>query len=122
VRAVLKRAGRKPESVNAPGRCGEIEMEYARYGVRARGQSVALTRTEFALLRELMVNANRVVLHQDLLTKVWGAEYRDDLEYLRAYIRYLRRKLEADPAQPHYILTVPGIGYMLKCPETGAGS
>jgi two-component system KDP operon response regulator KdpE len=46
---------------------------------------------------------------------VWGAEYRDDLDYLRAYIRYLRRKLEDDPANPRYILTSPGIGYMLEC-------
>lgn len=122
VRAVLKRAGRKSGSVSAPGRCGDIEMDYGRYVVRVRGQTVALTRTEFALLRELMMNANRIVLHQDLLGKVWGAEYRDDLEYLRAYIRYLRRKLEADPAQPQYIVTAPGIGYMLKCPDAGSGS
>lgn len=116
VRAVLKRAGRKLESATAPARCGDIDMDYARYVVRVRGQAVALTRTEFALLRELMMNANRVVLHQDLLAKVWGAEYRNDLDYLRAYIRYLRRKLEADPAQPQYIVTAAGIGYMLKCP------
>jgi two-component system KDP operon response regulator KdpE len=96
-------------------------MEYAQYGVRVRGKFIALTRTEFALLRELMLNANRVIVHQDLLTRVWGLEYRDDLEYLRAYIRYLRRKVESDPGHPEYILTVPGIGYMLKCPETATG-
>jgi two-component system KDP operon response regulator KdpE len=56
-------------------------------------------------------------LHQDLLIAVWGVEYRDDIDYLRAYIRYLRRKLEADPSNPRYILTSPGTGYMLACPE-----
>jgi two-component system KDP operon response regulator KdpE len=54
--------------------------------------------------------------HSDLLTKVWGPEYRDDVDYLRAYIRYLRRKLEADPSDPQYILTAQGVGYMLTCP------
>jgi two-component system KDP operon response regulator KdpE len=59
------------------------------------------------------------MLHQDLLAAVWGAEYLDDVDYLRAYIRYLRRKLEPDPAKPHFIVTSAGIGYMLVCPEEG---
>lgn len=117
VRAVLRRTMRNEETVTAPRQCGEIAMDYAQYAVRVRGKAVALTRTEFSLLRELMLNANRVVLHQNLLSKVWGPEYRDDLEYLRAYIRYLRRKVESDPGKPQYILTVPGVGYMLKCAE-----
>lgn len=120
VRAVLRRSGRKEELVTRAQHCGELEMDFAQYSVRVRGSAVALTRTEFAVLRELMLNANRVVLHQDLLSKVWGPEYRDDLEYLRAYIRYLRRKLEREPAKPQYLVTVPGIGYMLKCPEGAA--
>jgi two-component system KDP operon response regulator KdpE len=118
VRAVLRRTQRGEEIVTASSQCGDIEIDYAQYAVRVRGNAVALTRTEFAVLRELMLNANRVVLHQDLLSKVWGPEYRDDLEYLRAYIRYLRRKIEREPKQPASILTVPGIGYMLKCAET----
>ena len=55
--------------------------------------------------------------HQELLTSIWGPEYRDDIDYLRAYVRYLRRKLEADPANPTYIVTVSGMGYMLARPE-----
>jgi len=79
---------------------------------------VSLTRTEYELLYQLARNAGRVLSHADLLTQVWGPEYRDDVEYLRAYIRYLRKKLEIDPANPQLILTLPGIGYMLACPGT----
>jgi two-component system KDP operon response regulator KdpE len=117
VRAVLRRAHRPEEMVTAALTCGELEINFAQHTVNVRGERVSLTRTEYDLLRQLALNANRVMLHQDLLTKVWGAEYRDDIDYLRAYIRYLRRKLEADPSNPQYILTSPGVGYMLTCPK-----
>jgi two-component system KDP operon response regulator KdpE len=118
VRVMLRRTRRQEQIVTAPRHCGDIEIDYAQYAVRVRDRAVPLTRTEFALLRELMLNANRVVLHQDLLVQVWGPEYRDDLDYLRTYIRHLRRKVEENPGQPQSIVTVPGIGYMLKCPES----
>lgn len=117
VRAVLRRAQRPEEIVTATLTCGELEINFARRTVKVRDEKVSLTRTEYALLRQLALNANRVMLHQDLLTRVWGPEYRNDIDYLRAYIRYLRRKLEADPSNPRYILTSPGVGYMLACPE-----
>ena len=59
------------------------------------------------------------MLHQDLLTRVWGPEYRDDIDYLRAYIRFLRRKVERDPSHPELIHTSTGVGYVLVCPEVG---
>ena len=125
VKAVLRRSHRPEEMVTAPRVCGELEIDFARHVVKVRGGAVALTRTEFALLRELALNADRVMTHQDLLTRVWGLEYRDDVDYLWAYVRYLRRKLEAEPSNPRYILTSPGVGYMLACPTedegTGAG-
>jgi two-component system KDP operon response regulator KdpE len=117
VRAVLRRSQQPEEIITSPLVCGELEINLAQHTVRVRSQPVNLTRTEFALLRELAMNANRVVLHQDLLTKVWGPEYRDDIDYLRAYVRFLRRKLEVDPANPHHILTCEGVGYQLVCPE-----
>ena len=117
VKAVLRRVQRPEERVTAVFTCGELEIDFARRIAKVRGERVSLTRTEYALLRQLALNANRVMLHQDLLTKVWGPEYRDDIDYLRAYIRYLRRKLEPDPPNPRYILTSPGVGYMLTCPE-----
>ncbi|MDH7485870.1 MAG: response regulator transcription factor [Anaerolineae bacterium] len=117
VQAVLRRCQRSEEVITAPLVCGELEINFAQRAVRVRGQRVALTPTEYELLRQLALHVNRVVLHQDLLTTVWGPEYRNDVDYLRSYIRYLRRKLEADPANPRYILTSPGAGYMLSCPE-----
>ena len=81
-----------------------------------RGQEVALTLTEYKLLSQLVSNAGRVMLHGELLTRVWGAEYQGELEYLRAYILHLRQKIEADPHQPKHILSKPGIGYMFVSP------
>ncbi len=117
VKAVLRRTQRPEEAVTATLTCGELEINFARRTVQVRGEEVSFTRTEYALLRQLALNANRVMLHQDLLTAVWGPEYRDDIDYLRAYIRYLRQKLEENPQEPRYILTTPGVGYMLTCPE-----
>jgi len=117
VRAVLRRSQRPEERVPGPLTCGALEINLAQRTVKVDGQPVALTRTEYALLRELALNLNRVLLHQELLTAVWGPEYRDDVDYLRAYIRYLRRKLEPDASNPRYLITVPGMGYMLSCPD-----
>jgi two-component system KDP operon response regulator KdpE len=118
VRAVLRRSERSEETASARLCCDALEVDFARRKVRVRGEVVHLTRTEYALLRELALNTNRVVMHGDLLTAVWGPEYRNDVDYLRVYVRHLRRKLEVDPAHPRYILTSQGVGYMLGCPET----
>ena len=117
VKAVLRRSRHPEEMTTAVFVCGELEIDYARHAVTRSGKTVSLTRTEYALLRELALNANRVLSHPELLTAVWGLEYRDELDYLRAYVRYLRRKIEADPSNPCYIKTLPGVGYMLACPE-----
>lgn len=116
VRAVLKRAGQEGATV-AEIVCGDLEIDLARRRVTREGENIHLTRTEFDLLQELATHLNQVLLHDKLLTSVWGPEYRDDLDYLRAYIRYLRRKLEIDPSNPRYIVTFQGVGYMLECPE-----
>ena len=116
VRAVLKRAGQEGATV-AEIICGDLEIDLARRRVNREGENIHLTRTEFDLLQELATHLNQVLLHDKLLTSVWGPEYRDDLDYLRAYIRYLRRKLEIDPSNPRYIVTYQGVGYMLECPK-----
>jgi two-component system KDP operon response regulator KdpE len=119
VKAVLRRTKRPEEIAGTLLTCGDLEIDFARRTVKVCGEQVSLTRTEYALLRQLALNANRVMLHRDLLAEVWGPEYLDDIDYLRAYIRYLRRKLEADPSNPQHILTSPGVGYTLACPDEG---
>jgi two-component system KDP operon response regulator KdpE len=117
VHAVLRRSRHSDEKVTSPLQCGAIAINFARQSVEVNGKRVPLTRTEYSLLRQLALNFNKAMLHRDLLTTVWGSEYRDDIDYLRAYIRYLRIKLEKDPSNPQYIITLPGIGYMLTCQE-----
>ncbi len=92
---------------------GDLAIDFSRRRVTVRGKEVAFSPTEYRLLCELANNAGRVMLHEELLTRVWGAEYRDELEYLRAYVRHLRRKIEKEASRPEYILSRPGIGYML---------
>jgi len=118
IKAVLKRslsADQTPsESLIT---CGDLQINLASRRVKVADHEVHLTATEYSLLHELAVHIDQVLLHEQLLTAVWGQEYRDDLDYLRSYIRYLRQKIEANPAEPKLILTVPGIGYMLAQPE-----
>ncbi len=118
VRAVLKRTHREAAApVESEIVCGELRIDLARRQVTVAGKETQLTPTEYNVLHELASHRNQVLLHEQLLTAVWGTEYRDDLDYLRAYIRYLRQKLEPDPANPKLIVTSPGVGYMLVCPE-----
>ena len=115
VRAVLKRAQAGTQSQEETEiLCGEICIDLPRHRVTIAGQDVHLTPTEYKLLHELARNANRAMLHEQLLSAVWGPEYRTDYDYLRSYIHLLRRKLEPDPANPKYIIRVPGVGYMLE--------
>ena len=72
---------------------------------------VKLTPTEYALLQEFVLNTGKVLTHTYLLNKVWGSEYREDTQYLHVFVRRLRAKLEPDPTNPRYIVTVPGVGY-----------
>ena len=119
VRAVLRRS-QQATSATTPSvvRCGDIAIDLLRRRVTVRDEGVKLTATEFRLLQHLAVNAGKVLSHTDLLTKVWGPEYRDDRDYLWAYVRHLRRKLERDPEHPVHILSQPGFGYVLECAET----
>lgn len=120
VRAVLKRArGEVGAAGEAEIVCGSLRIDLARRRVFVRGGEVHFTPTEYNLLHELVRHPNQVLLHEQLLSAVWGPEYRDDVDYLRAYIRYLRQKIEADPAKPKIIQRCPGIGYMIVCDGEG---
>jgi len=119
VRAVLRRA-----SGVAPGsgivHLGPVDVDLERRLVTRDGKLVSLSRTEWLLLQHLVVNAGKVVLHTELLTKVWGPEYRDDLQYLRVWISRVRRKLGAAPGEPGPITTFQGIGYVLNADDPSA--
>ena len=112
VRAVLRRA-----LGVAPGggivSFDDIEIDLERRMVTRGGDLVQLSRTEWLLLQHLATNAGKVVLHTELLTKVWGPEYRDDLQYLRVWVSRVRRKLGCKPGEPGRIKTFQGIGYLL---------
>jgi DNA-binding response OmpR family regulator len=118
VQAVLRRS-KWPEEImlRQEFRAGPIEIDFAQHRVTVTDEPVKLTPTEYRLLAYLASNANRVIIHRELLRAVWGPEYGDETEYLRVYMRYLRQKLEPDPSDPHYLLTQPGAGYMLYQPD-----
>jgi len=88
-----------------------LTVDVAERKVFVNGQRVKLTPTEFRLLSLLVGNSGHVFTHKQLLEKVWGWEYVDDLDHLRIYIWHLRHKIEPDPTQPRYIITEPGVGY-----------
>ena len=108
---------RSPEATALDGagviQFDDIEIDLERRMVTRNGELVQLSRTEWLLLQHLAANAGKVVLHTELLTKVWGPEYRDDLQYLRVWVSRVRRKLGAAPGEPGRIRTFQGIGYLL---------
>jgi two-component system KDP operon response regulator KdpE len=119
VRAVLRRTQGeiKPVAFTGTKQFGDIEIDPAGHVVRLRGSEVRLSPTEFSLLKELTSNVGKVLTHRMLLQSVWGPEYGEESEYLRVYINRLRHKLEADPANPRYLLTEPAVGYRFVSPE-----
>ena len=119
VRAILRRTSSGEER---PGivRFDDVEIDLDRRLVSRNDELVQLSRTEWLLLRHLAANAGKVVLHSELLTKVWGPEYRDELGYLRVWVSRVRRKLGAPPGQPGRIRTFQGIGYLLDVEDTPA--
>lgn len=118
VEAVLRRGAPSDDVVTRPPFvAGDFSMDFQKRRVSAHGKEIKLGPTEWKLLSQLVQNAGRVMLHADLLRKVWGPEYGGETEYLRVYINYLRNKIEQDPSEPKYILTEHGVGYMFKKPE-----
>ena len=113
IRVALRHAalahGSKTERVVS----GPVTIDLASHIVTRDGAEVKLTGTEFRLLGYLAANAGRVLTHRMILTHVWGPEYADHTEYLRVYVRQLRKKLEPDADEPQILLTEPGIGYRL---------
>ncbi|HVP21660.1 MAG TPA: response regulator transcription factor [Anaerolineaceae bacterium] len=112
VRAVLRRN----EASGVPSKelievDDHLRIDFGRREVWVDGKLVKLRPTEYRLLYHLVQNAGWVLTYDQILSKVWGYEYRDEPHYVRLYINYLRQKIEQDPANPKYILTERGVGY-----------
>ncbi len=117
VRAILRRAELPPSPDTKKETTYSdafLTVDVAERRVIVSGERVKLTPIEFRLLALLVENAGRILTHKQLLEKVWGWEYVDDLDYVRIYILHLRRKIEPHPTQPRYILTEPGVGYYFR--------
>jgi two-component system KDP operon response regulator KdpE len=111
VRVALRHAASQKAGQSKFVKAGSLTIDLAWHIVKRGEEEVKLTGTEYKLLAYLAANHGRVLTHQSILTHVWGPADADHTEYLRVYMRNLRKKLEDDPEHPQYILTEPGIGY-----------
>lgn len=111
VRVALRHSGPARAALGSTIEAGSLVIDLAGHGVTRDGVPVKLTATEFKLLAYLASNRGRVLTHQSILTNVWGPADADHTEYLRVYVRQLRKKLETEPDDPRHILTEPGVGY-----------
>lgn len=114
VRSAVRRSHTPPSTGNAAITIGQITLDPLRRLVQKNGEPVHLTPKEFDLLHYLMKHAGLPMMHARLLSAVWGPEYGNELEYLRTFIRQLRKKLEDDAAHPKYLLTDSHIGYRFR--------
>lgn len=112
--AVKRRVG-PPENrkIHQLYRSGDLSIDFAKRMVTLNSKETRLTRIEWLLLSELAQNAGRLMLYEELLTRVWGAEYRDDVQLLRTWVSRLRYKIEKDPNKPVLIRTMPKSGYIM---------
>lgn len=119
VRAVLRRNSGSMESVNGNGGddvplvCGPIRMQVGQHSVTVHGENVFFPLKEFELLEYLMQNKGRVLTRHQLIDRVWGSDYVGDTKTLDVHVKRVRSKIEEDPAHPHYITTVRGLGYKI---------
>ncbi len=111
IRSAVRRMRAPARSEDTPIEIGEIHLDPVRRQVTKRGEPIKLTRKEFDILHCLMSRAGRVVSYAKLLTAVWGADCREEVEYLRTFVRQLRKKIEDDPSNPIYLLTDVSVGY-----------
>jgi two-component system, OmpR family, KDP operon response regulator KdpE len=120
IAAVLRRvSGTQPPSTQVLD-YGRLMIDLSQRRIVANGKEVALSRTEWELLYQLASNAGRVMLHAELLSRIWGPEFRDETYYLRTWVSRLRAKLEEDRDDPKLIKTFPGMGYRLEPPDGDA--
>jgi two-component system KDP operon response regulator KdpE len=111
IRAAMRRSPSSPEGGPRTFASGDFEIDFETRHVRAQGRDVRLTPKEFDLLRYLVMHAGKPVPHRELLQAVWGPDYGDEPEYLRVFVNQVRKKIEANPSKPRYIVTEPWVGY-----------
>jgi len=111
LRSAVRRRNAQDADRDKPIRLGQIELDPVKYRVQKAGRSIHLTPKEFEMLHYLMIHAGEPIPHARLLKSVWGPEYGNELEYLRTFVRQLRKKIEDDPRHPKYLLTDAYIGY-----------
>lgn len=122
IRAVLRRSERQAAAAPEPVALtvGDLTIDPAAHTVNVGGRPVELTAREFAVLHALALDAGKVVSAEELLRRVWGAEYEGEPQVVYVNIRWLREKIEADPQRPQRIITVRGVGYKLMPVEAAA--
>lgn len=116
IEAVRRRSEPEKGKATEVFRMGDVAIDFAKREVLVSGKPKYLTRTEWLLLSQLANNAGRLMLYEELLTRVWGPEYRNDIQILRTWLSRLRHKLQSDPQGPQLIRTVPKTGYIIDRP------
>jgi two-component system response regulator RegX3 len=114
IRAVLRRRGEAEPPTDAVLKAGPVRMDVERHVVEVDGEHVGLPLKEFELLELLLRNAGRVLTRMQLIDRVWGSDYVGDTKTLDVHVKRLRAKIEPDPANPTFLLTVRGLGYKLE--------
>jgi two-component system KDP operon response regulator KdpE len=111
LRSAVRRRNTQDDNRGTSIRHGHLELDPVKYRVMKRGRAIHLTPKEFEMLHYLMMHAGEPIPHARLLKSVWGPEYGNELEYLRTFVRQLRKKIEDDPKEPTYLLTEAYVGY-----------
>ena len=114
IRSALRAVTRDNDPVVA---CGPLEIDLALRTVKNEGVAIKLTNTEYSLLALMARNEGKVLTHGYLLREIWGPGYITQSQYLRVFIAQLRKKIEANPNKPAYVVTESGVGYRFVCPE-----
>ncbi|MCL4466805.1 MAG: response regulator transcription factor [Chloroflexi bacterium] len=113
IRVALRHAAHPPKGAAPVFRTGDLEVDIERRRVTVGGNEVHLTPTEYSLLKAFVAHPNKVLTDRMLLIEVWGPDYGTEAHYLHVYVARLRKKIEADPQEPRYLITDPGVGYRL---------
>ena len=111
IRAALRRVPAPEGASEGVLEVGDFRIDFDAHAVSVRGEAVRLTPKEFELLAYLVRHAGKVLTHRTLLTAIWGANYSEQVEYLRVFVGHIRRKIEVEPSSPLYLVTEPWTGY-----------